>query len=421
MKHLAIFLLVFTAVISGCKDKTYLKYTANAPVYMDYATFRASVTFEGPRSIETKGNIYTKDGYLFIVEPHKGIHFIDNTNPSSPHKTGFLKIAGCTNMSIRGHYLYANHLIDLVVVDISSISNPTVVGRTENIFPQALPPITNNLPIVPIDKQLGVVVGWEERKVKEEVQAQYYPVWNNCPECEFLAVTDGGIGSGGVQGSATSISGSITQFTIANDHLYAMDNNRLIPVNLSNPTSPVPASAIPMGRVVETLFPSGDHLFLGTTTGMIILSIGNPESPTEVSVVNHVTACDPVVVQGNYAYVTIRTGTNCAGSINELQIVDISNIASPVVVAQFPMTNPHGLGIDGNRLFICDGSAGLKLFDASTPAQSGNHLIQQFAAIQATDIIPYNNTAIVIGDHGLYQYDYSNPNNLQLLSTIPFN
>ena len=36
-----------------------------------------------------------------MVEPNEGIHFIDNSNPSSPVQAGFLKIWGATGMSIK--------------------------------------------------------------------------------------------------------------------------------------------------------------------------------------------------------------------------------------------------------------------------------------------------------------------------------
>ena len=64
------------------------------------------------------------------------------------------------------------------------------------------------------------------------------------------------------------------------------------------------------------------------------------------------------------------------------------------------MTNPHGLGIDDNLLFICDGAAGLKVFDATNPSESGNHLLYSFPSVQVTDIIPFNNVAMVIGTDG---------------------
>ena len=67
------------------------------------------------------------------------------------------------------------------------------------------------------------------------------------------------------------------------------------------------------------------------------------------------------------AYVTLRTGTNCGGNLNTLDVVNIKDINSPKLVMSYGLTNPHGLGKDGDLLFICDGTAGLKVYDASDP------------------------------------------------------
>jgi len=220
--------------------------------------------------------------------------------------------------------------------------------------------------------------------------------------------------------SGTGISGSITKFSIINDYLYIMDGFNLHSIHIVNPLTPAQKPPVQIWREVETLFPHENNLFLGTTTGMLIYSVSNPEMPTYVSEVNHMTACDPVVVQDNKAYVTVRSGRFCGGTINQLDVIDITNLSSPFIIKSYDMFNPHGLGIDGELLFICDGASGLKVFNASNPHAITENLIQQFMNIQATDIIPHNNVAIMIGTDGLYQYDYSNPAQITLLSKINF-
>ena len=41
--------------------------------------------------------------------------------------------------------------------------------------------------------------------------------------------------------------------------------------------------------------------------------------------------------------------------------------------------------------------------------------------MKALDVIPINNVLLMIAEDGLYQYDYSDINNLELLSVIPIN
>ena len=66
----------------------------------------------------------------------------------------------------------------------------------------------------------------------------------------------------------------------------------------------------------------------------------------------------------------------------------------------------EGLGIKDNMLFVCDGTAGLKLFDKTDPLNID--MKKSFKNIQATDVIPLENTLIMIGGKTLYQYKYIN-------------
>jgi hypothetical protein len=172
------------------------------------------------------------------------------------------------------------------------------------------------------------------------------------------------------------------------------------------------------GWNIETMFISGNNMFLGTTTGMIIYDISNPLVPTSRVFFNHARSCDPVIVDDTLAYITLRSGTTCGGTVNCLDVVNIKQINSPSLLATFSMTNPHGLGKSGDLLFICDGNAGLKIYDASDPVSLGIKLVYSYPNINAYDVIPIGNILVMIGDDGLFQYSYSNIQNITLLSKI---
>jgi hypothetical protein len=412
---IGVLLLLTSSLMTACKDKLIIKNLANVPVYMAYDEFRSLVRFEAARPIKKGGNIYLKDNYLLVVEENEGIHFIDNSNPSAPQNKGFMRIPNCTGVSVKDQYLYANSAIDLVVIDISSWNQPIEVARMNNVFPAVLPQHNPNYPMASIDLEKGVVVAWELKETKQKVE--YYPVYYFGAE---LMNVVGGFGSNGGPSSGTGFSGSITKFSIINNHLYVMEGFQLYPINIANPLNPQAANPVSIWRTVETLFAYNNHLFMGTTTGMLIFSVANPNEPNQIGVINHAQACDPVVVKDNYAYVTIRSGNICGQNINQLDIIDISNLSNPVLMETFQMVNPHGLGVDNNLLFICDGSAGLKVFDATNPLTVGNHLLHQFGNITAIDIIPFNNVAIMISSDAITQYDYSNTAQIQFLSKITF-
>jgi len=100
-----------------------------------------------------------------------------------------------------------------------------------------------------------------------------------------------------------------------------------------------------------------------------------------------------------------------------LDIVDIKDPKNPSLIKSFPMQNPHGLAVDGNNLFICEGNFGLKSFDITNPLQP---IEREFIKdVVSYDVIPNNKKLIVTGKNGIYQYDYSEPKKLQLISKIP--
>jgi hypothetical protein len=149
---------------------------------------------------------------------------------------------------------------------------------------------------------------------------------------------------------------------------------------------------------------------------MFIYNLSNPADPARVSQFTHATSCDPVIADDNYAYVTLRSGTACNGFTNQLEVIDVTNLSSPVLKKTVPMTNPHGLAKDGDKLFICDGKSGLKMYDASTPTDI--KLVKQVADLETFDVIAFGGRAIVVAKDGLYQYDYSNGNNLAPISKL---
>jgi hypothetical protein len=167
---------------------------------------------------------------------------------------------------------------------------------------------------------------------------------------------------------------------------------------------------------IETIFPFKDKLFIGSMNGMYIYDVTNAASPSQLGQFTHVRSCDPVIADDNHAFVTLRSGTPCQGFNNQLEILDISKITSPTLLNSYELTNPHGLSKDGNWLFICDGSDGLKVYDASDI--NNLQLKDHITGPETYDVIAMNNIALVVAKDGVYQYDYSDIDNIKLLSKV---
>lgn len=315
-----------------------------------------------------------------------------------------------------GNTLYADSYIDLLAINISNPQNVVVSKRVENALPDRV--YTNGYYADPTQ---GVVTEWLEKEVTEKIGTDCnnnVGYWGRGPWMEgdvFVANSTGGV-MVNKSSTAHGIGGSMARFTIANNTLYVVDQSSLRMFQIAGDLVSIGTAYI--GRNIETIFPYNNHLFIGSTNGMFIYNISNPTSPAYISTYIHGTACDPVVVDDNYAYITLRSGTPCNTTFNQLEVVNIQNLTNPTLSHTVQMTNPHGLGKDGNTLFICDGSAGLKVFDATVPTAISSTPAVHVAGIQATDVIPYNHTLLMIGEDGFYQYDYSNLQNILLVSKI---
>ena len=412
-------LLILFIGFNSCMDEYTEEFTANVPVYMSYEDLRDAVQFSAARELENPGKIYFKDGYIFINEELKGIHIIDNQDPGNPENIGFIEIPGNVDMAIKDNVLYADSYIDMVALDISDIANPQEVNRIEDIFPYTTPPTEEDYRVAKIDEDKGVVIDWKIEKVRQEMKYHYYPVYPmfGVAASEKYAAPNWDSSS---SGSGFGIGGSMARFGLYKKYLYAVDNSMLYMFDVNDPENPSAIGNQGVGWNVETMFIYDDHMFFGTQTGMLIYSLDVATVPKYIGQFWHVTSCDPVVVSDGYAYVTLRGGNQCGSNVNRLDVLELSeNYVQTTLLESYPLNGPYGLGIDDQILFVCDGEAGLKVYDVTDKHHIDEHQIAQFPTINAYDVIPVNDYLFMIGDDGFYQYDYSDLQNIHQVSFIP--
>ena len=431
----ALALLLGGFSFSGCQDtcsvtNSYIEY---GPVYLPMDSFYAEVNVGQARTLENPGRIFYNNGWLYINEQNQGIHVIDNRNPSNPNPVAFIAVPGTTNMVAKGNILYADHKTDLVLFDISNPTAPSQAGRVPGVFAESYWPQVwqdGDYEYYGYEPGKGIVIGYEPTGRIEMVENAEC---ENPPSAIFARYEDDalymyaesgannlsaasgftGNGDGGV-----SVSGSMAQFGIVGNYLYTLIGNyQLHTFNIASLENPEPTSEVVIGWGTETIFPYQDKLFFGAENGMHIYTLaGGPERPRWLSTYEHVRACDPVVIENNTAYVTLRSGTECQGFTNQLDVIDISNPASPALLKTHSMLNPHGLGINNGRLFICEGTGGLKRYTVQDRTEIT--LEQHLTDMHAWDVIVLNNLLLLTGQDGLYQFDYSNPESLELLSVM---
>lgn len=425
--HLGILLLALTITLSSCiKDQcdrmvTYIQLT---PIYMTKDEIRAgSLTNEAPRLLCNPGQIYYYNNHIFINERGEGVHVINNLNPENPTNIAFLNIPGNDDIAIKNGILYANNYMDLLAIDIRSFNNATLISRTEDVFQPEWEDVSTG----------EILIEWEQEEITETMDCgNYYGLYsqggsffrlNNsvdfAADVSIETAVNGATANQAVGGIGTG--GSMARFTIVGNYLYALEDWEMDVISLIDPKQPEQLSAVQMNWGIETIFPHGDKLFIGSQTGMFIYDNSDPTNPTYLSGFEHARACDPVYVDDDIAYVTLRDGNICTGTSNQMDLVDISDIENPSLLKTFPMDNPHGLSIRGDQLYLCEGTHGLKLYDITEPLKLDENLVAHNTDFQAIDVISLPNsrqTAIVIGQDGFYQFEYEEGKGLRMLSKI---
>lgn len=389
----ALLLLIVVAVFTHCKKDEYEVIRITKMITVEQMR---AMTVGMTKAVQAKatGKIYIYNNYLFINEPNEGIHIYNNANPNAPVNIAFLQIPGNVDIAIHNNILYADNFIDLLAFDISNMSNIQQVKRVKDVFKQVY--------TAGVQKYIYT---YKDTLVKKET-------YNKGLKFEAVSYYSAS------QGSSSGQGGSMARFTLMNDYLYTVGINDLSLFDVKTASNPSFVKSIGLGWGVETIFPYDSKLFIGTNTGMHIFNAADAANPVKLSTYSHIFACDPVVVQGKFAYVTLRTGNNCRQASNQLEVVDIEDPTKPKQIAVFSMQNPHGLSVSGNSLFLCEGNYGIKSFNITDNSKIGENILQHLKTIKSFDVIAGPKSLIVTGDDGVYQFNYSNASNLKQLSII---
>lgn len=402
---------------SGCSDscETTNTYTYFEPVYATSQEVKDGFKIGEPVELKSPGKIYLYGQYVLINEPGEGVHIINNADNKNPVIEKFIYIPGNFDIAVKNNILYADSYVDLLAIDISDIGNIGLVTRLENVFPNY------NIQFGFAASDGVVITGWEE--------VQKIEMTDECRSTGGLVLLEFGIAMSDVSFAAspnasspanpTGLGGSIARFAVQSDFLYAVDSYNLNVFDISDTSSPMYENSVEVSWNVETIFPFKDKLFIGAQAGMFIFDTSVPANPTYVSSFLHVTACDPVVANDDYAFVTLRSGNACQGFTNQLDVIDISSIENPRLHKTYQMQNPYGLGLDGDVLFVCEAEFGLRVYNITDVDNISSNLIAAFTDINVFDVIPWQKVLLAVGEDGLYQYDYSDIESIELLSFIP--
>ncbi|WP_242202647.1 LVIVD repeat-containing protein [Aestuariivivens insulae] len=336
MKLNYLFLTLILVVAFSCDNdgSEYEFVQVATPQIMSKADFRKSVAIKSAQAIEEAGKIYAYQDYIFVGDVD-GVHVIDNSQPEQPNAIAFIEIPKNEDISVKDNHLYADSATDLLVFDISSINSVALVERLEDVFDfydYQIPVEAEALDYGDFDNQNAIIVGWTlkrelRKKADRNTGGELIDV---VFDGNFLASAESTVGQGG----------SLARFQIVDKYLYTVGDHKMDVFNIDNLKTPVLKNTQYAGWNIETMFHAEGYLYLGSTNGMYIYGLDNPASPEFISEFTHWQGCDPVVVDGDYAYLTLRGGNPCGQQESVLEVIDISDKASPELVGRYTLGNP---------------------------------------------------------------------------------
>lgn len=391
-------------------NRKYAKVAYYVPQYAQPNKGVLKNTFTAPIQQKKAGKILYYKDYLFVNTPMEGIHVFDNKDSKNPLPIGFLTLKGNIDMAIIDDHLYADQFSALVVLDIADINNIKFIDdftvpeifyydRYWNFKEIESAKDYEYVRYDQIDDSKGIVVGWELEIRWEKIEPYRYILLDSAVEETSEDYVN----------ESTSFNfskaGSLARFLPIDNLLYTLNQWELILFEINGNHQPLRFGKTPTNTNAETLYRLNDFLFIGSVNGMLMYNINDPKNPEFLSRIDHFRSCDPVVADANYAYVTLRGGTNCFTDRNELQIISLEDPKNLKVVSRQLLFNPHGLAVHDNHVIVCDGSAGIKVIDITDRLKP--EVVGTYPISFAYDVIINYPIATVVGEDQLYRFDIS--------------
>ncbi|MBD3343601.1 MAG: hypothetical protein GF401_00910 [Chitinivibrionales bacterium] len=336
--------------------------------------------------IDDAVNIYLSDSIFYVSDAIQGIHVYSVSDPSAPRHKLTIPLVDNSGLAVKDSIIYANSGSSLLAIKLHDDSLYDVVSIIHNKYNY-----NKNQFFMGDGVSYG---GW------------------GCTGCMGPTSTD----VSGTETGTGGMGGSYAIFSVIDTFLYYIDGQSIITLTISDPENPFELSQTYINWDIETMFPTEKYLFIGGQTGMYILDRSNPQKPATIGTFSHVTTCDPVVVQGTIAYVTLRSGGRCGRTTNALMVVDIADPTNPKLLKQVNMATPYGLTIKDSLLYVSNGSSGFSLYNVSQP--SSPEPLGQWGSPSTKDFIWYGDNLFVMGFEDIRILSVSNPQAPVQISSI---
>ncbi len=326
-------------------------------------------------------NIYLYDSLLLISDISSGIHIYSVSDPSHPKFKKTIYLLGNAGIAMKKDIIFANSYESLLSFKLNKDFSYDTLSVIKNS------PYYNGL--------------YEEPRI-------YNSGGFSCGSSPVV--------SGSVDECSNGTGGSYALFAVIDSFLYYIDNSSLITLDISKNDTLIKLSETYLDWNIETLFPTEKYLYVGGRAGMYILDRTDPIYPKKIGTLQHFTAYDPVVVNNDIAYVTLRAGNWGGDAKDVLLIVNVENPTNSFVIDEISTFTPYGLSIQDTLLYVSNGSNGFSLYTVSDPNNISR--LAYWNSPSTKDFIWKGNILYTMAFKNIIIYDVEIPTSPEILSTI---
>ncbi|MBN1576097.1 MAG: hypothetical protein JW913_06070 [Chitinispirillaceae bacterium] len=355
------------------------------------------VYVQNTSTVSVPQNIWLSDTLLLISDRDNGLMVFSVADPSSARHITNIQVNRNSGLAASGTTIFANSSDSIVSYRLEPDGGVKRLGgiRLYSYYPDRYvepepSPFFMCTPPISAEKQVA-------------------------PLLPFLACSESSGGTSS-EGATVNTGGSMAVFAVIDSFLYYVDQSNLYTVSISDPSRMVQLSQQTIGWDVETIFPTPRYLFIGGSEGMYIYDRSQASEPVYAGMASHFRSCDPVVVRGAAAFVTLRSGNSCGGTRDVLMSVDVSDPRRTEILKEITVTTPYGLAVGDSLLYVANGWAGFSLYRAANPRDL--EMIAQWDEPATRDFIWDRDRLYLMGMEQVVVYDVADPADPHKLGTI---
>jgi hypothetical protein len=307
---------------------------------------------------------------------------INIQNPNSPALVYSLSLPSrCLGMDIYGDYIYlSGYKNDIVIIDKSEPANPSIAATYDVPETPNSVAADNEIAYVMAGIDGFYIVDIQNRENPEVIGRNSDPVFRSIGAIKNNVLYVNGNGNSLDIFDVSNRAEPVFQRNIEVDNrvmaimfhsnlmlISGQDTDPVSIYNISDPLLPVKISTYTHEDNCMGMYMSGNYLFLTNLDNSTLFSSGSleivnlsiPASPQLISTLSFAKELTCVYVAGNYAIL---------GSSSGLELVDVSNLESPVFMRSIDLGNSGpNFVVKEQYLYALNGAA-VYIFDVTNPA-----------------------------------------------------